>query len=367
MGKRELLIIVAFVAIGVIAFEVSAPPAPEGRGFSITRFFQNARRNLRGNAALASTTLNGDIPIAATVTEVRLAGANRGVHIVGENRTSIEYELHIESNGPDDATALESAKRASLKQDDLGTSLALTVTYPKEGQQWGALVVRVPARLAVRVSGSGGADVSGVKSVDLDQLSGTTSIREISGAVTGSHRNGDLAIEKVGAADLNLLASRAKIADVEHNLMISSRNGRVEISGSKGLVEIDETNQEITVHEPAGGVRVTGTSGRVTIENPRQETKVDCRRAEVELTLSQSVAATLLTTEEPIRLTLAGAPQIALDAAASDGGVIHADDFDLEVKSAEGEQHLTHNFGASPTARVTLRSAHGDIVIRKAK
>ena len=367
MGKRELLIIVAFVAIGAIAFELSAPPAPEGRGFSFARFFQNARRNIRGNPAVASTTMTGDIPIAATVTEVRLAGANRGVHVVGEERTSIAYELHIESDGPDDATAIESAKRASLKQDDLGTSLALTVTYPKEGQQWGALVVRVPARLAVRVSGNGGADVSGVKSVDLDQVSGSTSIREISGAVTGSHRNGDLTLEKIGAADLNLTGSRTKVNGVEHNLMLSSRNGRVEISAAKGLVEIDETNQEITVREPAGGVRVTGTSGRVTIEDPRQEIKVDCRRAEVELTLSQSVPATLLTTDEPIRLTLAGTPQIALDAAASDGGVIHAEDFDLEVKSAEGEQHVAHNFGASPTARVTLRSARGDIVIRKAK
>jgi hypothetical protein len=367
MGKRELLIIVAFIAIGAIAFELSAPPAPEGRGFSFARFFQNARRNIRGNAAVASTTLTGDLPIAATVTEVRLAGANRGVHVVGEERASIAYELHIESNGPDDATALEAAKRASLKQDDLGTSLALTVTYPKEGQQWGALVLRVPARLAVRVSGNGGADVSGVKSVDLDQVSGSTSIRNISGAVTGSHRNGDLTLEKIGAADLNLASSRAKVSGVEHNLMLSSRNGRVEISATQGLVEIDETNQEITVHEPAGGVRVTGTSGRVTIENPRQEIKVDCRRAEVELTLSQSVPATLLTTDEPIRLTLAGTPQIALDAAASDGGAIHAEDFDLEVKSAEGEQHVTHNFGASPTARVTLRSARGDIVIRKAK
>ncbi len=166
MGKRELLIIVAFVAIGVVAFELSAPPAPESRGFSFARFFQNARRNMRGNSAVASTTLTGDIPLAATVTEVRISGANRGVHVVGESRTTIAYELHIESDGPDDATALDAAKRATLKQDDLGSSLALTVTYPKEGTQWGALILHVPARLAVRVSGNGGADVSGVTSVE---------------------------------------------------------------------------------------------------------------------------------------------------------------------------------------------------------
>jgi len=367
MGKRELLIIAAFIAIGVVAFEVSAPPAPEGRSFSLARFFDAARRNMRGNSAVASTTLTGDIPLASSVTEVRISGANRGVHVVGEDRTSIAYELHVESDGPDDATALASAKRASLKQDDLGTSLALTVTYPKEGQQWGALVMRVPARLAVRVGGGGGADVSAVRSVDLDQVSGATSIREISGAVTGSHRNGDLAIENVGAADLNLASSRAKITGVEHNIVMTSRSGRVDISGAKGVIEIDENNQEITIHNPAGSVRVTGTAGHVTVDEPKQEVKVDCRRTEVELTLSQSVPATLLTTDETIRLTLAGTPQIALDAAASEGGVIHAEDLGLDVKSEEGEQRVTHNFGASPTARVTLRSARGNIVIRKAK
>jgi hypothetical protein len=367
MGKRELLIIVAFVAIGVVAFELSAPPAPESRGFSFARFFQNARRNMRGNSAVASTTLTGDIPLAATVTEVRISGANRGVHVVGESRTTIAYELHIESDGPDDATALDAAKRATLKQDDLGSSLALTVTYPKEGTQWGALILHVPARLAVRVSGNGGADVSGVTSVDLDQVTGTVSIREISGAVTGSHRGGDLTVERIGAADLNLVSSRATLTDIAHNVILTSRSGRVEISGAKGLIEIDETSQEITLRNPAGSVRITGTGGRVTVDDPRQEIKIDCRRTEIDLTLSQSTPVTLLTTDETIHLTLAGAPQIALDAAASEGGSIRAEDLDLEVKPVEGEQRLAHDFGASPAVRVTLRSARGNIVIRKAK
>lgn len=367
MGKRELLIIVAFVAIGAVAFELTAPPAPEGRGFSLSRWWQSARRGMRGNNFLASNTETGEIPLTPAVTELRVSGLNRGIHIVGEeDRKTISYELHVESNGPDQATATEYAKRSTLKQDDLGSSLALSVSNPVAGTQWNALVLRVPARLTVRTDGSG-AEISGVTSVDLQQVQGTVAVRSVSGAVTGSHRNGDLTITDVGSVDLSLSSSRAKISGVAKSLMLSGRNGRCEIAQSHGPVEIDEQTMDTRVNEAAGPVRVSGTGGRTTITSPHQEVKVDCRRAEVEVLLDAPVPVTLLSTDETMRLTLEGPPAITLDAVASEGGKIQLEDLEIPITSADGEYRCSRAFGGASAPKVMLRSARGNVVIRKAK
>lgn len=369
MGKRELLIIVAFVAIGVVAFELTAPPAPEGRSFSLSRWWQSARRGMRGNQAMASTTQRGEIEVNRGVSELRVGGMNRGVRIVGEDRENITWELHVESNGPDDATALAWAKKAKVKLDDLGSSVAISVSFPTEGNQWGALMLKVPARLALKISGgSGGADVAEVAAVDFDRVSGTVTLKDIAGAATGTQTNGELTIDGAVAVDMTLTNTRAKITGIRKSVVLNARNGRCEITDVSGSVEIDQANQETTVEAPDGPVRVTGSGGRVTIAHPKKEVKVDCRRAEVEVSLDAPVPMTLLTSDETLRLLLDGPPAISLDAVATEGGSIRAEEFDLPIKSVEGEQRCSKVFGdANSAPRVTLRAVRGSIVIRKAK
>lgn len=368
MGKRELLIIVAFVALGALAFELTAPPAPEGRGFSFSRWWQSARRGIHGNQAIGSATLRGEIDVNASVSELRVAGLNRGVRIVGDDRKNIAWELHVESNGPDEATALAWAKKAKLKLDDLGTSLAVSVSFPSEGTQWGALILQVPTRLALKISGgSGGADVSEVAAVDFDRATGTVTVKDIAGAATGTQTNGELTIDGAAAVDMTLTNTRAKITDIRRGVMLNARNGRCEVTDIHGSVEIEQSNQETTVEGPGGAMRVTGTGGRITIAHPQKEVKVDCRRTEVEVLLDTPAPMTLLTTDETLRLLLDGPPGINLDAVATEGASIRAEDFDLPVKSAEGEQRCSKMFGDASSPRVTLRAVRGSIVIRKAK
>ncbi len=369
MGKRELLIIVAFVALGAVAFELTAPPAPEGRGFSLSRWWQTARRGIRGNQAMASSTQQGEIELGSGVTEVRVTGTNRGVRVVGEDRKNVAWELHVESNGPDQATAQAWAKRAKLKLDDLGSSVSITVTFPTEGSQWGALMLRVPSRMAVKISGgSGGADVSEVAAVDFDRVAGEVSLKDIKGAITGSQSNGELTIMGGASVDMTLTNTRTTIGEISRDVTLDARNGRCEISDVEGAIEIKQTNQETTIDAPHSSTRITGTGGSISIQRPKKDVKVDCRRTEVEVGLDTAVPLTLLTTDETLRLLLDGPPSINLDAAATDGGSIHAEDFDLQVKSSEGEQRCSKVFGdASTAARVTLRILRGTIVIRKMK
>jgi hypothetical protein len=370
MGRRELLIILAFIVVGVIAYQFTAPAPKEGeRGLSIPSIWDRMRRDMRGNAGNASYIHRGAVPLSAEVTQIRISNAH-AVVVTGEARRDLAYELTVRSRAEDDASALALAKDTAFRQDDLGSSLALRVTYPRGGTQTATIELRVPSQLAVRVESSGPAaraQVSGVASVDLSGISGETSVRNAPGGVSGTHQRGDLTVENVGSVNLTLTASRATFSGVQKGLTITARSSsECQIRGSQGPINIDENNAEITITAHAGPIRVSGTSGRVTIERPQQEVRVDARRTEIEVILAAAVPMTLLTTAETLRLLLDGPPEVTLDAIVTDGK-IQAGDFNLTPEGSEQEFRLTHSFGSDRAPRVSLRNQNGDIVIRRRK
>jgi hypothetical protein len=371
MGRRELLLILAFVVVGVVAYQLTAPSPKEGeRGLSPSRIWDNMRREMRGNAGNASYTHRGSIPVAAEVTQLRISNAH-SVVITGEARRDVAYELTVRSRAEDDTTALELAKATAFRQDDLGNSVAFRVTYPRGGQQTAAIVLKVPSHLAIRVESGGPAaraQVSGVASVDLGGISGETSVTDTPGGVSGTHQRGDLTVSNVGSVNLTLTNSQATFTGVQKGLTIIARSStECRITGSQGPLIVDENNAEITVTGHAGPIRVTGTSGRVTIDRPQQEVKVDTRRAEIEVTLAAAVPMTLLTTAETLRVLLDGPPVVTIDAIVTDGGHIQAGDFNLTPEGSEQEFRLTHSFGSDRAPRLALRNQNADIVIRRTK
>jgi hypothetical protein len=363
MGKRELFIALAFVAAGVVAYQLTAPPPPPGaEGFSFGRFWTNARRGMRGSAAQATFTKTGSIPVGPGLAELRIEGVTRQVRLIGESRPDIAYELTVESTGPDYQTALGYAKQVTVKTDDLGTALTLRVGYPRNERQAATVVLHVPARLGVLLSGSNGVDASTLASLHLDNVAGDAAVSGVTGALTGLHRNGYLKVRDIGSVKLTLRGSRASFENVQHGLTLDLRDGECRIAASKGPIELDEMRVEVTVVSHAGPIRIGGNDGRITLSDPRDVSKVDVRRAEVEVSLLRPVSLTLLTTDDTLRLLLDGPAHVALDAAASLGRV-HAEDFQLSPESDDQESRLTHTFGAGD-ARVSLRDLRGDIVIR---
>jgi hypothetical protein len=368
MGKRELFIALAFVAVAAIAYQVTAPaPKPGERGFSFSRVWNEARREMRGNQANATTTSTATLPAAPGLGELRFESVRPGeMHLkfVGEARPDIAYDMSVTSIGPDEATALEFAKRVRVTVDDLGSSLTMRMEYPPEVRQSVTMTVRLPSRLGLFVTGSSGIDVSGVARAHLEGLSGDCTITQIAGALTGGHRNGSLNVEGVGSVKLNLQRSRATIQSVEDGATIDARDGELRLSGVKGAIEIDEQRAEIVVTRPEGPVRIGGVEGRVWLNDPRSEARIDVRRSEVEVQLAAAIPLTLLTTEDTLRLILNGPPHVMLDAVAN-AAKIQAGDFQLTADASEREQRLTHTFGASGAPRVSLRNTRGDIIIRK--
>lgn len=365
MGKRELLIIVIFAAIAVVAYQLTAPASPEGGGLSLRKILGEMRREMRGNPAVASYPHRGTLAVSAELDEIRVSAGQARVRIVGEDRRDIAYDLPIESTGPDQPTALEYAKKVNVRVDDLGASATLSVIYPREGSQSGTLTVLVPSRLAVRLIG-GMPTVENVASIQLEGVSGDTTITNVAGALTGAHRNGRLIIDHAGSVNMTIDRSRARLANVRGNVTLTARNGECAIEDSRGMLIVEPSGVELSIARHNGSVRVSGSGGQVRLDGTEGEVSIDMRRAEVEVIITKPHPMTLLTTDEPLRIFLDERVGLAVDAVSA-AGKIQATEFGLAPETLERETRLSHDFGSGKLPRAALRNSRGDIVIRMRK
>ena len=364
MGKRELLIILGFLVVGTVAFQVTAPPDTSTSSFSLGDFFRTARTEMRGNPGEGKFVHTASLPIPPGIREVRLVNVQRGVKIVGDTKDSVDYEFTVTSSGPDDAGAEELAKSTALIRDDVGDAMILRVEYPDPGSQRATILMHVPAWMAVRVEGTTGVSVSGVAAVHLEAIRGDVTLDQVTGAITGAHQDGDLTIGGGQSVRMRLLRSAARISKITDGLILDLRTADVEVSDSAGVLEVDETRTDLTVSDHKGDVTFRGTDGRLIVRRPSADVRVDVRRAEVEILMERAVPVTVITTDEPLRLILGDGLAFALDAAAT-GSEIQAADVDLKPEVSGADARLTHVFGGNDRIRVSLRNTRGDIVLRK--
>jgi len=368
MGRRELLIALAFVVVGIVAYQFGAPPAKAGQGFSLSRFFTAARQKLQADRTQASYTQRGTLPVGPDLAEVRVAHITQGVTITGEARSDIAYELKVDSTGPDGPTALSLAKRTTLTSDDLGSALALGADYPSEGSQVAALTLRVPMRLSARLDNADSVRVTHLAGVRLDGLSGEAVLQGLSGAVTGQFRTGSLAVTGASSIDMTLAGANATFDGVTHDATLTVRSGRCTLSRIRGDIEVDATNTEVVVTEPKGSVHVAASGGHVSVTLPEHAIDLEGRRTGLDVTVAAAVPMTLITSDEPVGLRFQAAPPaITVDAASSDGGSIRADDPRLAITSDNRTARLMHDFGGPSAPRVVIRNQRGEIVIGIAK
>ena len=369
MGKRELLIICAFAVVGVIAYAFTAPPRKPGeRGFSITQIFSGIKREISENASSAKVTKSGAIALGPMVTELRVSTYRSvPIKVVGEDRKDIVYEMPVESTGPDEATARGWADKSEVRRDDLGMALALSVYFPEEGTQHASLLLRVPARLAVRVENSGRIEISQVAAVELLNPAGEVTISAISGAISGSHRSGELQVNGAKSVDLSLSSSRSRIRGVTQTVKVNARNGECSIAETTGTIEATVSNLELTINGVKSSIRIGGDGGTVKVVDSHA-LSIDARRmaVDIETSLDADDRIAVITSDEPLRIALGGTPSFVLDVINTNGGSIRASDFKLEPVKEGRDSKLIATVGKGG-AQLVLRNSRRDIVIGQRK
>jgi hypothetical protein len=383
MGKRELLLIAAFVLVGVVVYQATAPPAdPSRRTWSVGGLINELRREVRGNQASAEAQSTTTIPAAEPVRELRLVVGSVELKILGEERDDIEAALLVSSNAFDAAEAERTAKATRLKVDEAGAVVSMSIDFPREGRQRAALTLKVPARLELRIEKGGSTQISNVETLMITGR-GETTVSNIKGSVTATQRGNSLTLSNVGTLRLNTFSgAEAKISNVRGDATLSLQSGEVLASAIEGTVDIEARNCDLTlegmekVRKP---IRINAINGEVVIRGVQTELRVDGRDTEIRVEQSAPAPIAIYNTgDEGVELALPADGGYKLDAMTLDGRLTVDPSLEkLGVKvaasTAEGgdsgdardEQRVAAVVrGGGPL--VTLRARGGDIALRLA-
>ena len=367
MGKRELLLIAAFLIAGAIVYQVTAPPPAAGeRSFSPGQLLEHIRRTVRGNRASAEVTTRSTHPVEAGVTELRLALRSGDVTITGEDRIDIDAEFRVRSNGYDDTEAQRLARESALTLHRAGSRLVLKTTYPEAGTQRGTIALKVPASLSISFDGgSGELVIARVATVDLGNARGKAELRDISGRVSGNFR-GELRVTNAGSLKLTTIGADVRLERIRGEATLNTRAGELKGSELAGPIDIDSSGTDIALEKldkTTGILRINAVSGSVSVKGLRTEGRIDVRSAEVSVEVEHA-APLAIYSEGGDGIEITPPPGgYQLDAVANDGTISLPAGM-LEVATSGQDRRATGPVnGGGPT--ITIRSARGNITVRQ--
>jgi hypothetical protein len=363
MGKRELLLIGAFILVGIGVYHATAPPTKPGQqGFSFARIFNAIKSEIHGENSEAKVLRTAQETVPASVTRLTLQDYRGLVRVIGESRTDVSAELKSTAFGMDDATAQSRANAIQLELATSDEQITVRVTRPQEGHRSRAaeLTLRVPARLVVTLGVNGTADVKGVAGVRLAAARGKMVIRDI-GELSGELNNGGL--ELFGAREVNLKTTRTEIRidRVDAKLTLQSTYGEIRIQRVGGPSNLRFERASCETDGLGGPAEIRMEYGDITMRGVAAPVEIEGDRTGIEIIMTAAVAITATTKHDEIRVEL---PKhgVMLDAVAQDAR-IRVPDRDLPVKETEHEQRLLAEIGGGGPL-VKLRNERADIVIR---
>jgi hypothetical protein len=365
MGKRELLLIVAFVFVGAVVYQVAAPAGPARDGFSFSRMLDHLRREVRSNSAEAEYSSETVIGLNKGVTELRV-GAIAAIKIVGEARNDIGAELRVHSTGSDEEEARNLARRTTLQVNQTGSVMALTVDYPTEGRQRGDLTLRIPKRLTVRLRETrGSAELHDIGGLFLDDTRGEVIIGTINGELRGTFQGGRLRADAIDVVKLTTRRGEIEIDQVTGDATLDLSGGSLRVKAIGGKLELTANRVEVEIDAVGGEVRANASEGSLELSGLKRETRIDGRGTEISVGLATALPLTAITNEETLAVRLPDNAGVTIDATASRGEIRVPETLTnaLRVEKTDDEQRARGAVrGGGP--ELSLRVTRGDIIIR---
>ena len=376
MGKRELVLIALFAAVGIVVYQFTAPPPPPGsEGVSVGGIFQKLRREMQGARESATAESRETLAVDSAVRLVRVSFPQRNdITITGSDRNDIAVEMKVTARGYDQAEAKAAADAARIKLERTGEAIAVTASggpIDRRGGRGGyvnqgTVTILVPRRLSVRMEPHiGQLFVSDVAGLEVIGSRGETRVTNIAGSVTLNQTGSRLELDTASSVKLTTRNVSGTIKHISGALTMEGIGGdELRLEDIAGPVAVEARNLDLSI-DAAKMVkppfRFNGTGGQLRVENLRTESRVDGRDTEIEIALAAPAPVTIYNTGENIVVT-APPGGYALDAVATEGRLTLEDG---NFKPAgEGEQRVTGAVrGGGPT--LTLRATRGEIRVRK--
>lgn len=375
MGKRELVLISLFVVVGIVVYNLTAPPPPPGsNGVSFGGILQHLKRGMQGSRETATATSRQSIAAGASVRLVRVNVArNNALTITGSDRADIAVEMQVTARGFNQAEARAAADAAQITLEQTADAIVVTASWPGRDSRQpgfindGTITIAVPKRLLVRVEPHGGGltitDVAGVEAMG---SRGETKILRTAGHVVLGHTGGRLEVD--GAPSLKLTArnSNGSIRHVAGTVTMDATGAELELDDITGPLDVESRNSEITLEAGTltkGPVRFNGNGGRLRLSNLRTEARIDGRNVELEVGLAAAAPVTIYSTGEDIRVT-APPGGYTLDAVATEGQITSEDSSIAATPGDDPDARASANIrGGGPP--LTLRATRARIDVRK--
>jgi hypothetical protein len=365
MGKRELLLIVAFVFFGAVVYQVAAPAGPAREGFSFSRMLDHLRREVRSNSAEAEYSSETVIALNKGVTELRV-GAIAAIKVVGESRDDIKADLRVHSTGTDGEEALNLARRTALQVNQTGSVMAVTIEYPVEGRQRGELTLRIPKGLSVRLRETrGAAELHDIGGLFLDDTRGEVIIGTINGELRGTFQGGRLRADAIDVVKLTTRRGEIEIDQVKGDATLDLSGGSLRVKAIGGKLELTANRVEVEIDAVGGEVRANASEGSLELSGLKRETRIDGRGTEISVELAAALPLTAITNEETLAVRLPDNAGVTIDATASRGEIRVPETLTnaLRVEKTDDEQRARGAVrGGGP--ELSLRVTRGDIIIR---
>jgi hypothetical protein len=368
MGKRELLLVVCFLIVGVVVYQATAPtPAPGERGLSLGRLIEAARREVGGNRAVADLTTTSTHKVTDEITELRITGPISEVEVLGEDRSDVESTLTVNSRAYNDAEAKQYAQESTLVADQTAAALILRMQFPTPGRQRFTVKLKVPTRLHIRVEpGSGTLEVKNVAAVEIAGTRGEVKLSHIAGRIQVSHRGGEVTIEDAGSLDFNGRSGSLKLTGVRGDTSIKmDGGGEISATNLAGSLDLESRNADVTLENlesTRGPIRVNSIAGSVTMKGLKSEARIDVRNAEVKVAMTAAAPVAIYTENDRVSLTPPPGG-FNLDALVIDGEITPAEritELGLRATRENGKESRLVGAvkGGGPT--ITVRSTRGD-------
>ena len=173
MGKRELVLIALFAIVGVVVYQLTAPPAPAGsQGFNIGRMIRVLpARRARESGLRARWNGPRTEAVDGGVQELRFVLPGTELTVTGEDRPDISRSSCTStSNGFDDAEAHRLAEASALSVTRAGIDARLRHELSaRRRARRAVLTLKVPKRLRMRLDPMGGGklDVSNLAGLEV--------------------------------------------------------------------------------------------------------------------------------------------------------------------------------------------------------
>jgi hypothetical protein len=366
MGKRELLLIVAFLAIGGVAYRVTAPADASGGEFSIGRFIDTIRSRMRAQNYELEATRTATAEVPASLTTLTIDDFRGTVKVVGEDRPDVSAELHVTLFGADEAQARQFEKGVTigLEPDDSGHTLEVRLDVAvgdMRRRPRSRLLVRIPKRLEVQLGINGEAAITNAAAVRFDHGSGKAVIANVAGPVTGEFGPGSIEVDQAGAVELETRRAEARIMNVAGPLKLDMQAGDLRVRTVHGPTTLSLQRVSAEVEDPMGPVTIEGSGGDLQIRSAHAPVTVKVERMEVSLSLATPVRVDASTSGDTLEVSLPRGG-LTLEAVSKNGEIRTSDDA-ITVSTSGETQHASHKLhGGGPL--VKLETTRGDIVLR---